>query len=375
MQAMKDASPTTTSTTNAPSPLAIHVENHSYTFQPEQAPIIIGRESPAQVVVGGDLISRTHVHIEPGPHGWVALDRSKNGIFVDGARQDTITINDELTIHLGGPDGVPVRFGTPPPPQHAPATDLTQDDEGDVDSEVTDPGIAFAGAAVAARREELNVTQRGLARDKIINAGGLIAFEKGRRWPRPATRAKLEQQLQWPPGHINELRRQGANAVTQKLGPDNGDHSNSATVQTSLLTSAAELALTTIESAIAELPHPDAPDFSGRAAKLLGDLRRLEAVAADAAQTTKGAPDITLTLSAIRRRYRDLMLRAARAPGATLGQQLYAARHRNELSVEEIANAANVPVTAIEATEAEIAVDANTTAAIKAALNALNRRR
>jgi DNA-binding XRE family transcriptional regulator len=69
-------------------------------------------------------------------------------------------------------------------------------DDDDADVEVADPGIAFAGAAVAARRDELNVTQRSLARAQIVNAGGLIAFEKGRRWPRTTTRSKLEQVLQ-----------------------------------------------------------------------------------------------------------------------------------------------------------------------------------
>jgi DNA-binding XRE family transcriptional regulator len=33
--------------------------------------------------------------------------------------------------------------------------------------------------AVAARRRELDITQRSLASDKVINTGTLIAFEKG----------------------------------------------------------------------------------------------------------------------------------------------------------------------------------------------------
>ncbi len=47
-----------------------------------------------------------------------------------------------------------------------------------------DPGMVRAGAAAAARRRELNVSQRSLAADGVINAGALIAFEKGRSWPR-----------------------------------------------------------------------------------------------------------------------------------------------------------------------------------------------
>src|SRR4051794_39272852 len=44
---------------------------------------------------------------------------------------------------------------------------------------VADPGMARAGAAAAARRRELDISQRSLAADGIINAGALIAFEKG----------------------------------------------------------------------------------------------------------------------------------------------------------------------------------------------------
>jgi hypothetical protein len=82
-----------------------------------------------------------------------------------------------------------------------------------------------------------------------------------------------------------------------------------------LLTGAAEVALTTIKSAITTLPDLSDPTFTDRAGTLLADLRRLETVAASAAQSTKGAPDITLTLGAVRRCYRELMLRAARAWG------------------------------------------------------------
>ncbi|MDT5007729.1 MAG: hypothetical protein QOJ24_4905, partial [Mycobacterium sp.] len=75
-----------------------------------------------------------------------------------------------------------------------------------MEPEAGDPGIARAGAAVAARRRELDIKQRNLAKYKIINAGALIAFEKGRSWPRERTRAKLEEILQWPAGTIATIR-------------------------------------------------------------------------------------------------------------------------------------------------------------------------
>ena len=52
-----------------------------------------------------------------------------------------------------------------------------------------DPGMVRAGAAAAARRRELDISQRSLAADGVINAGALIAFEKGRSWPRERTRS------------------------------------------------------------------------------------------------------------------------------------------------------------------------------------------
>ena len=74
-------------------------------------------------------------------------------------------------------------------------------------SDVVDSGLVRAGAAAAARRRELDISQRSLAADGIINAGALIAFEKGRSWPRERTRAKLEEVLQWPQGTIARLRK------------------------------------------------------------------------------------------------------------------------------------------------------------------------
>jgi len=48
----------------------------------------------------------------------------------------------------------------------------------------------------------------------------------------------------------------------------------------------------------------------------------------------------------------DLMFRAAATPAATLGQRLYAARRRANLTAAETANAAGVPVQLVDAVEA-----------------------
>src|SRR5690349_23434525 len=81
-------------------------------------------------------------------------------------------------------------------------------------ADAPDAGMVRAGAAAAARRRELDISQRRLAAEGIINAGALIAFEKGRSWPRERTRAKLEEVLQWPAGTIARLR-QGEPAARQ----------------------------------------------------------------------------------------------------------------------------------------------------------------
>ena len=219
-----------------------------------------------------------------------------------------------------------------------------------------DPGIARAGAAVAARRRELDIKQRNLAKFKIINAGALIAFEKGRSWPRERTRAKLEEILQWPAGTIATIRYGGQVPGAAPEPPaDDG--------AASLIAGTVEVAMTTLGAAIESLPADDDPEFSARATVILAELRKLEAVVARAAQHSRGTPDVVLALRTVRGCYDDLMFRAAAAPGATLGQRLYAARRRANLSAAETANAAGLPVELVVAVEAgEPAADTDTAA-------------
>ena len=73
---------------------------------------------------------------------------------------------------------------------------------------------------------------------------------------------------------------------------------------------------------------------------------------------------MVLALSAVRRRYNELMLRAAESPSATLGQRVYGARHSAELSVEEAANAAGVSTETLLDAEAERPVPPDAVAAI-----------
>ncbi|AHC23429.1 hypothetical protein TS71_14090 [Mycolicibacterium neoaurum] len=211
-----------------------------------------------------------------------------------------------------------------------------------------DPGMVRAGAAAAARRRELNVSQRRLAADGVINAGALIAFEKGRSWPRLATRAKLESVLQWPPGTIERIRR-GEPATP---APPARPQPPAADDELPLIAQAVVAAANTFAGSIEALPPVTDPGFTGRATAILADLRQLEAVAARAARIQL-TPELIRALSGVRSRIDELTLRAAEAPSATLGQRLYAARRRANLTVGETAMAAGVSDDAIVGTEAE----------------------
>jgi transcriptional regulator with XRE-family HTH domain len=234
-------------------------------------------------------------------------------------------------------------------------------------TEVPDPGMMRAGAAAAARRRELDISQRSLAADGIINAGALIAFEKGRSWPRERTRAKLEEMLRWPPGTIARLRRGEPASVEHRAEPtgEPGD-------EFPLIAQAVVTAVSTFGTAVESLPSVHDPAFTPRATKILADLRQLEAVAARAAQISKVSLPLIKALSAVRTRYDELMVRAARAPRATVGQRLYAARRGANLTILETAQAAGVSEEDIIRAEAEEPVSAAAVREIESLIEQLN---
>ncbi len=227
---------------------------------------------------------------------------------------------------------------------------MTNAESIDESTEALDPGMVRAGAAAAARRRELDISQRSLAADGIINAGALIAFEKGRSWPRERTRAKLEEVLRWPPGTIMRLRkgepmRHSESVVATPTVPG-GD-------EVSLIAQAVVTAVNTFGSTVASLPPVHDPAFTPRVTAILGDLRQLEAVATRAARIGRVTPPLIKALGTVRSLYDDLMVRAAGASHATPGQRLYAARRGANLTVLETAQAAGVSERTIQQAEAE----------------------
>jgi pSer/pThr/pTyr-binding forkhead associated (FHA) protein/transcriptional regulator with XRE-family HTH domain len=352
--------------------LTIHVAGTEYTVKPDDGPITIGRKLPAQIRVDDSRISRTHVGIELRDGHWTLTDvGSRNGTFVDGHRIESATVKGALTVHLGNPDGIAATLHTTEGgAADGAGVETIADGDADVDEnsdeetatdngELTDPGVARAGAAVAERREELGLSQRNLNDDHILSQSVLVKFERGRHWPRERTRAKIEEYLRWPQGSIAQIRA-GAD-----IPDDESTEVLSASVQVAVLVDATGIALTGIHARIGMLPAGTDPAFAAQAALLLGELRRLQSTLANAVRTSSRNPQIALLLSRVRRSYADLMLEVADAPGARPGQRLYAARHRAALTAEEVANAAGISVDDINNAESGLGVSGPALAAIE----------
>jgi predicted transcriptional regulator len=67
-----------------------------------------------------------------------------------------------------------------------------------------------AGAAVAARVDELNLTITGLAKRAGVAASTVRDLIRGRRWPRTQTLRSVEQALGWSVGTIARCARPNA---------------------------------------------------------------------------------------------------------------------------------------------------------------------
>lgn len=110
-------------------PLTVWLGSAMFTF-PAGRDIIIGRGDTADIRIDTpekQAISRVHAVLRAeGPH-WVAIDRSRNGIYENHTRAATINITDDTTLHIGAPDGphltfrvssqqIPAARTAPPPP-------------------------------------------------------------------------------------------------------------------------------------------------------------------------------------------------------------------------------------------------------------------
>ncbi|MDV6979303.1 helix-turn-helix domain-containing protein [Mycobacterium intracellulare] len=334
--------------------LTARVGRVEHILDPAAGVAFVGRDASAAVGVDDERVSRRHVRLEPHPGGWRAVDTSTNGMFVEGIPRSAVPVTAAVTLHLGAPDGVAVTLA--PADAHDESTQALRPAQTEFPSwdSQKDPGVVRAGRAVAERRLELGISQREIDRRKILNASTLIKFEKGDSWPRPKTLEKLEEALQWPIGYITALRRGAAvGPPVHEPGNDDATEVLTDTIQAPMMARTVELAMQTLSKAIADLPEPTASDFTPKAIAILADLRKLEGLASNAARHATGGPDALKALSSVRRSYNDVMMRAAGSPTATLGQRLYGARHRAELSLEEAASGAGLPAPVLYDAEAE----------------------
>jgi transcriptional regulator with XRE-family HTH domain len=354
----------------APHALLITGAGQPYTAEREAGEVLMGRELPAQIRIDDPGVSRIHIRITPtSAGGWLVTDTSRNGTYVHGRRITSLPVeNDIVILHLGDPHGVPIQLQPlaqeSKPAGHAAAPDDAFDD-GETTTQV-DLGAVRAGQAVAARREELGLSQRRLADDGVVSQSVLVSFERGSHWPRPATIAKIETYLRWPAGTIASIRA-GA-----PMPEDDATETLSPTVQIAVLVDAVDIALGGLDARVADLPNPGTPGFRQGITTMLTELRRLDRTVVDAARGSDRGLELARILSTIRAKQREFTMLAGQAPGATLGQSLAATRDVHRLDVGAVAALTGLTVQEVQSAEADQPVRGPATAALEALIGALS---
>jgi ABC transport system ATP-binding/permease protein len=98
---------------------------------PAGKPLTIGRDDSSSIPVDHAHVSRHHATVDATAEGWLLVDHSRNGVFLDGRRMPQVLITTATALALGHPvDGIvltlaPVRGGAGPgsaAPTHAPRT-------------------------------------------------------------------------------------------------------------------------------------------------------------------------------------------------------------------------------------------------------------
>lgn len=95
-------------------PLVVRLGDAMFTFPPGKE-VVVGRGEGADVRIDVDAkqaISRTHMVLRVEGDQWVAVDKSRNGIYADGIRVQTIPVDDNIPIALGAATGPKLIFKT-----------------------------------------------------------------------------------------------------------------------------------------------------------------------------------------------------------------------------------------------------------------------
>ena len=74
-----------------PGPLEVRGGGRTWRLTPDRH-WSVGRSSGVDIRLENPRISRLHAVLEPTAAGWVLINRSSNGIFVDGRREERLTV-------------------------------------------------------------------------------------------------------------------------------------------------------------------------------------------------------------------------------------------------------------------------------------------
>ena len=120
------------SATFAGPPLTVLLGSAVYAY-PAGREVTVGRSARCDIGLDDPTVaatvSRVHLVLAGGPDGWVATDRSRNGIYLNGTRVPAVTVTDGMTLAIGAPDGPRLTFWLPKaaarpsaPPPSAPSS-------------------------------------------------------------------------------------------------------------------------------------------------------------------------------------------------------------------------------------------------------------
>ncbi|OBJ45987.1 ABC transporter ATP-binding protein [Mycolicibacterium mucogenicum] len=100
-------------------PLIVTLGGAMFTFPPGKE-VTVGRGEASDVRIpdagpgAKHVVSRLHliIRVDPGVGQWVAIDKSRNGIFANRTRVPSAVISDDLVLAVGAPDGPQLHFRT-----------------------------------------------------------------------------------------------------------------------------------------------------------------------------------------------------------------------------------------------------------------------
>ncbi len=128
-------------------PLTVWLGSAMYTF-PADRDVVVGRDRECDICfhdVNPDdltLISRVHAILRFDRNQWVVVDKSQNGVYVEGSPATVVPIRDRLSITLGSPRGPQLTFRVAkspilPGPRNPRRLDRTPDHPADAGAKTT----------------------------------------------------------------------------------------------------------------------------------------------------------------------------------------------------------------------------------------------